>query len=304
MSVVLCFDFVGNKFISSTSVFQFHACLRQFYTMTSGGEDPLVDAEETDKGMLDEKIAVNFASKDQLMSVPGIGEKIASAILSVRESSGNITKSVLNLLTKITLPAESWSRLDFQLNTSLDPGMIIDESVKFKHPSTLSGIETTPHPPGPTSSVKDAIFSGAILDTIKKHLTPTKHVPVKSELVSPPTHVNIPNVDWEKVLEVVKMAQTFVPPGCGSPITPKSGVALRDDDLESLPSIPHRSLLSDGRWASCKTKAHLEATKLHFSESEAASASESSDSEDSYMYAVSKVSYSKHSKRKPQHMSD
>ena len=46
------------------------------------------------------KIAVNFASKDQLMSVPGIGEKIASAILSVRESSGNITKPVLNLLTK------------------------------------------------------------------------------------------------------------------------------------------------------------------------------------------------------------
>ena len=60
----------------------------------------MVDAEETDKGMLDEKIAVNFASKDQLMSVPGIGEKIASAILSVRESSCNITKSVLNLLTK------------------------------------------------------------------------------------------------------------------------------------------------------------------------------------------------------------
>ena len=40
------------------------------------------------------------------MSVTGIGEKIASAILSVRESSGNITKPVLNLLTKTTLPAE------------------------------------------------------------------------------------------------------------------------------------------------------------------------------------------------------
>ena len=153
--------------------------------MASGGEDPSVDADETDKGMLDEKIAVNFASKEQLMSVTGIGEKIASAILSVQESSGNITKPVLNLLTKNTLPAESWSQLDFQLNTSLDPGMIIDESVKFKHPSTLSGIETTSHPPGPTSSVKDANFSGAILDTNKKHLTPTKHTQVKSELVTP-----------------------------------------------------------------------------------------------------------------------
>ena len=107
--------------------------------------------------------------------------------------------------------------------------MIIDKSVKFKHPSTLSGIETTHHPPGPTSSVKDAIFSGAILDTIKKHLTPTKHVQVQSELVTPT--LNIPNTDWEKVLEVVKLAQTSVPPGSGSPITHRPGTALRDDDL-------------------------------------------------------------------------
>ena len=53
---MLCFDFVANKFISNTSDFQFYACLRQFYMMASGGEDPLVDAEETDKGMLDEKL--------------------------------------------------------------------------------------------------------------------------------------------------------------------------------------------------------------------------------------------------------
>ena len=102
-------------------------------------------------------------------------------------------------------------------------------------------------------------------------------------------------------------AQTFVPPGSGSPITPRSGVALRDDDLESLPSIPHRSpgkMLSDGRGASSESRAHLEATKLHFSEGEAASTSGSSDSEYSLMSAVNKVSNSKHSKRKPQHMSD
>ena len=106
---------------------------------------------------------------------------------------------------------------------------------------------------------------------------------------------------------MVKLAQTFVPPGSGSPITPRSSVALRDDDLASLPSIPHRSpgtLLLDGRGASSKSRAHLEATKLHFSESEAAGASGSSDSEDSYISAVSKVSNSKHSKRKSQHMSD
>ena len=106
---------------------------------------------------------------------------------------------------------------------------------------------------------------------------------------------------------MVKLAQTFVPPGSGSPVTPRSGTALRDDDLESLPSMPYRSpgtLLSDSREAPSKPRVHLEATKLHFSESEAASASGSSDSEDSYMSAVSKISESKHSKRKPQHVSD
>ena len=60
---MLCFDFGGNKFISSTSVFQFHACLRQFYTMASGGEDPLVDADEADKGMLYKKNCSKFFFK-------------------------------------------------------------------------------------------------------------------------------------------------------------------------------------------------------------------------------------------------
>ena len=101
--------------------------------MAEGGEDPLVEA---DTCMLDEQIAVNFASKEQLMSGNGTGE-IASANMSVRESSGYISKPVLNLLTKGTLPSESWSRLDFKMNTLLDPGMIIDDSVKLKKIKSL-----------------------------------------------------------------------------------------------------------------------------------------------------------------------
>ena len=93
----------------------------------------------------------------------------------------------------------------------------------------------------------------------------------------------------------------------GAQSHPRSSTVLCDDYLESLPSIPYRSpgiLLSDSREAPSKSRAHLEATKLHFSESEAASASGSSDSEDSYMSTVSKISKSKHSKRKLQHVSD
>ena len=64
--------------------------------MASGGEDPLVDADEADKGMLDEKIAVNLASKEQLMSVTGIGEKmLVQFCLSVKAA---VTLSSLCLI--------------------------------------------------------------------------------------------------------------------------------------------------------------------------------------------------------------
>ena len=104
---VLCFDFVGIKFIPSTSVFQFHSSLRQFYTMASGGDDPLVDADEADKGMLDEKIVVNFASKEQFMSVTGIGEKLQVQFCLSVKAAVTLPSLCLNLLTKNTLPAES-----------------------------------------------------------------------------------------------------------------------------------------------------------------------------------------------------
>ena len=36
-----------------------------------------------------ELVAINFATFEQLKSIPGIGEKIANTIVAVRESSGN-----------------------------------------------------------------------------------------------------------------------------------------------------------------------------------------------------------------------
>ena len=66
---------------------------------------------------------------------------------------------------------------------------------------------------------------------------------------------------------MVKLAQKFIPPGSGSPTTAKSGTALRDDDLESLPSVTYRSqgtLLSDSCEAPSKSRAHLKASNLLF----------------------------------------
>ena len=62
-----------------------------------------------------------------MKSVPGIGDKVANAILSVRESSRNISEQVLHLLTRGSLTAESLKLLDFTLNKDLAPSMPVDE---------------------------------------------------------------------------------------------------------------------------------------------------------------------------------
>ena len=42
-------------------------------------------------------IAINFASKKQLMKIPGMQSWVAKVILLVRKNSGNITKEYLQL---------------------------------------------------------------------------------------------------------------------------------------------------------------------------------------------------------------
>ena len=161
-------------------------------------------------------VSINFASKDQLKSVPGIGDKVANAILSVRESSGNISEQVLHLLTRGSLTTESLQMLDFTLNKDLAPTMPIGK-LALETPKGSKG-STVPHPPGSVS---------AILDTIKQHLSPPK--PVKPEPVSPPAQVSVPVAEWKKLMEMVKLVQTSKGASPGTP---------EESDAESLPAVP------------------------------------------------------------------
>ena len=64
-------------------------------------------------------VAINFATLDQLQTIPGVKEKLARAILSVRENSGNITPDVLLTLTRGKIPYNVIDNIDFTFDEAL-----------------------------------------------------------------------------------------------------------------------------------------------------------------------------------------
>ena len=64
-------------------------------------------------------IAINFASKKQLMKIPGMQSWVAKVILLVRKNSDNITKEYLQLLTKGNLTPEACAVMSFSSNKDL-----------------------------------------------------------------------------------------------------------------------------------------------------------------------------------------
>ena len=222
-----------------------------------------------------ELVAINFATFEQLKSIPGIGEKVANTIVSVRDSSGNINEQILTMLTRGKLSKETMDSIDFTSNKTFAPSLTV-ESTKTTSP--------IPHPPGPLDMAKDKL-SSTIFDPVKNIFSP-KPIPVKSEPVQTPSNLDLASLtkDWEKMLEVVKMAQTLVGSGKANTVSPYG-----DDDLESLPAVPKhppRAMLSDSNLTPM-TSMQTPKTKLNFSSSEK-SYDTDTDSE-SYQSAMSVV---------------
>lgn len=66
-----------------------------------------------------EVIKVNFATEEELQRVPGIGSKSARAIITMRNSRGSLTRSVLEHLLRRSLDDEIVDKLDFTPNHDL-----------------------------------------------------------------------------------------------------------------------------------------------------------------------------------------
>lgn len=64
-------------------------------------------------------VAINFAPASELTRIPGIGSGIASAIVSIRENSGNITPQVLETIMRAKLTQSVLEIIDFTLNKQL-----------------------------------------------------------------------------------------------------------------------------------------------------------------------------------------
>jgi hypothetical protein len=77
-----------------------------------------------------ELIAINFAPVGELVKIPGVGHKLAKAIVSVRESSGNISRVVLETIMRRGLTPEVEALIDFRENSSLAEDMVYEDSVE------------------------------------------------------------------------------------------------------------------------------------------------------------------------------
>jgi hypothetical protein len=61
-------------------------------------------------------VALNFCDIDQLILIPGIGKKLAVALLSVRENSGNITPEILSVICRKKFTEDELALIDFTSN--------------------------------------------------------------------------------------------------------------------------------------------------------------------------------------------
>jgi len=64
-------------------------------------------------------VAINFATVEGLTQIPGIKTKLAKAIVSVRENTGNVDKEILQTLARRTFSQEILDNIDFTKNSKL-----------------------------------------------------------------------------------------------------------------------------------------------------------------------------------------
>ena len=68
------------------------------------------------------RIAVYFATPRELRIIPGIGDKLAKAIVEVRLRQGNVTAPLLSSILRKRIPEDILACLDFWQNPDYDSG--------------------------------------------------------------------------------------------------------------------------------------------------------------------------------------
>ena len=81
---------------------------------------------------MERPIPVNFATVEDLQRIPHVGPKVACAIITLRESHGNLTLDTLQTFLRVKFNAETLEMLDFTRNVGLPVLQLPHEQFDFE----------------------------------------------------------------------------------------------------------------------------------------------------------------------------
>ena len=97
-------------------------------------------------------IPVNFATVEDLQRIPHVGPKVACAIITLRESHGNLTLDTLQTFLRVKFNAETLEMLDFTRNVGLPVLQLPHEQFDFEG-GEEARLEERQSPISPATSV-------------------------------------------------------------------------------------------------------------------------------------------------------
>ena len=101
---------------------------------------------------MERPIPVNFATVEDLQRIPHVGPKVACAIITLRESHGNLTLDTLQTFLRVKFNAETLEMLDFTRNVGLPVLQMPHEQFDFEG-GEEAGLEERQRPISPAPSV-------------------------------------------------------------------------------------------------------------------------------------------------------
>ena len=101
---------------------------------------------------MERPIPVNFATVEDLQRIPHVGPKVACAIITLRESHGNLTLDTLQTILRVKFNAETVEMLDFTRNVGLPVLQLPHEQFDFEG-GEEAGLEERQRPISPAPSV-------------------------------------------------------------------------------------------------------------------------------------------------------
>ena len=174
---------------------------------------------------MEKPIRVNFATVEELQSIPHVGLKVACAIIALHESRGNLTLETLQTFLRAKFNAETLEMLDFSRNVSLPVFQLPLERLDFEGGEETE-LEERQRPISPTSTVFEDPFEMEPTTSVKTEVveqrqpsiaerweafrhkfSPVPGMPVqKLTLPSDPSQIRQTPIDY-KVLRPTKLAE-------------------------------------------------------------------------------------------------